>query len=260
MTWALALLQLARAPRAVLIASLVMFALYLRTRSSGLVLVHGLAILLVCMIGFLINNLHDVEKDRQNHPERPLPRGAIAIEAGAVAFFVLLAAVLVLIRLEMPYGTAYLYVLGLLGMINYNYVVAYLWPLKNVYAAAVTTLPLFVIWRISPPAAPLAALALSLFLHTLAIEMLSDIRDQSGDAQTPVKWLGEARATLVALACKLAAGVLLLACATAATAWAASIILLTDAVLIRLWLADRHRCRLTQAMTLQVALGACLLR
>ncbi len=261
MAWPVALFQLVRAPRAVLVSSIVLFALYLRTANWGMSLIHALPLMLICMIGFLINNLHDIEKDRQNHPDRPLPRGAISVGAGAVAFFALLATVLTFIRLLMPHEIAFLYVLGLLGMINYNYVVSYLWPLKNAYAAAVTTLPLFVIWQLSPPAAPLAVIAVSLFLHTLGTEMLSDLRDWRGDAQTIVKWLGVRAATLTAFACKLGAGILLLACATTASAIATALaVLLVEGILAFLWVSDFHRRQLTIAMTAQVAIGACLLR
>lgn len=257
--WVASSAQLTRAARSLLIASVVFVPLLLRSdwRTAA---AYALPIALICMIGYLINDLHDVEKDRENHPERALPRGALPAAAAAALFFALLTICLLIIRLAMPPQSGFLYVVGLLAIINYNYVVSYLWPLKNVYVGAVATLPLLMIWRIASPSASLAVVAVALFLHVAGTEMLSDIKDHKGDGATPAKAIGLCAATRLAFAAKLGAGLaLLFAITSIATASAALAIIALEAIYFRSWKAGVDRNLLIRLMPAQVVIGLCFL-
>jgi geranylgeranylglycerol-phosphate geranylgeranyltransferase len=83
-------------------------------------LTHALPLLTISICGFVINDLRDIEKDRKNHPNRPLPSSAISEIGASVIYFSLLGASLILIKLyvELPY--VYLYLLFLIGLVNYN--------------------------------------------------------------------------------------------------------------------------------------------
>lgn len=240
-----------------LISSLIFLVILLRS-DWRTALVNALPVALICMIGYLINDLHDVEKDRENHPDRALPRGTLSAPAAATLFFGLLAACLLLIRLAIPPEAAFIYLVGLLAIINYNYVVAYLCPLKNAYAAAVTILPLFIIWEIAHPPHALTAVAPALFLNAMGTEMLSDVKDHKGDGATLAKALGLNTATQLAFGSKVCGGLILLLVATSvATVLAALAILALEAVFVRLWWSGADRSVITKLMPAQVAIGAC---
>src|SRR5438874_105203 len=60
---------------------------------------HSLPILTICMCGFVINDLSDIEKDRENHPHRPLPSNMVGAVSASAIYFTLLTISLVLIKL-----------------------------------------------------------------------------------------------------------------------------------------------------------------
>jgi 4-hydroxybenzoate polyprenyltransferase len=150
----------------------------------------SLPVLTICMCGFVINDLSDIEKDRENHPLRPLPSRAINELAASIVYFGLLAASLVAIKLYVAPSLVYLYVLLLIALINYNYVVAYVPAAKTVYVAIVGLIPVFILASIIGGWSTAARIAPSLFLFLLGRELLMDVQDSRGDGKTLAKTVG----------------------------------------------------------------------
>src|SRR5262249_44116806 len=142
------------------------------------------------------------DKDRLNHPERPLARSALSPFSASVIYFVLLGVSLTLIKavVELPY--VYLYLLLLVGLINYNYVVLYTPILKNVYVATVGTIPLFILASLVPRQRGYILVVGSLFMFLLAREILMDIEDVVGDGMTFSKRVGLEHAQRIAFSVK----------------------------------------------------------
>lgn len=175
------------------------------TRDLREAFLYALPLLLAFLSGYTINNLHDIEKDRVNHPNRPLPSGAISVSVAAAIFFLLLAATLLSIKLFVPTASAYLFLLMLIGLVNYNYVVLYFPYAKNLFMALIGTIPLLILFR--APGGPILKpnLLPALFLFLLGMEMLSDTIDIKGDGQTFANLVGAVRATPLGFLVKLLA-------------------------------------------------------
>ena len=230
--------------------------LAIKTKDCAYALQMSFPLLPICMCGFTANNLHDIEKDRENHPNRPLVTGVIHPLTGAAIFFALLAFALAMVRYLVPTSLVFLYLLGLITLINYNYVVFYFPFLKNAFVAAAGTIPLLLLGSI--PGAPSihmsAVIALMFFLF--GIELLSDTEDSKGDGLTLANRLGPHRAQLVAFISKILADmVLLVGWPGFAGRLTAAALLLSDILLWTLWwLEVRHRL-LINLMKIQIVVG-----
>jgi geranylgeranylglycerol-phosphate geranylgeranyltransferase len=206
-----ALFQLTRAEMATFAFIAVFLSLALSSRNIGYSLRMSVPLLPICMCGFVANNLHDIEKDRENHPDRPLASGTVSVLGGATIFFALLAVALTSVRWLIPPYSVFPYLLGLIALINYNYVVFYFPYLKNAYVAAAGTIPFLLL--ASLPVAPkfrwVTVAALILFLF--GIEILSDTEDSKGDGLTLVNRVGLSGSQRIAFCSKLLADIALLA-------------------------------------------------
>lgn len=196
----------------------------------------------ICMCGFVLNNLHDLERDRKNHPGRPLPMEKITQTASAVLFFVLLAIALVSIRMWIPAQHAYPYLLLLILMNIYNYVVTYFAYLKNVIVGFAGLIPILVVASVGSPAFPFWPILCAALFFILCVEILSDILDASGDGFTFVKVIGLRAASYLAFAFKLISDLVLLFSSTTVLKSGLSLtILAIDSVLFLVWQASRRR-------------------
>jgi UbiA prenyltransferase family protein len=152
-------------------------------RTNNLVLSFGRAtpLLFICMCTFIANSLDDVEKDRVNHPERPLPAHQLTPTFATILYFGSLLASLFLIRHYVPERFALWYYGLTVISTSYHYVVDFLPGLKAFYVAAtVSFLPLMMAaWF--PKEAKLYFVAGSAFLFTAGKEICMDIRDRRGD-------------------------------------------------------------------------------
>jgi len=151
--------------------------LYYSTRDLQESVACSLPILTISMSGFVINDLHDIDKDRENHPSRPLPSDKISPISASILYFALLTISLVLLKAYIPPSQMYLYLLLLIGLINYNYVVAYVPALKDLYVAAVGIIPVLILSTLLPAKRGYVLVIACLFLFLLGREMLMDIED-----------------------------------------------------------------------------------
>ena len=152
-------------------------------RSNDLTLSFGRAtpILLIAVCTFIANDLDDIEKDKVNHPKRPLPAGQLSPTFGATLYFIALFSALFLIRHYVPERLAFWYYLLTAMSISYRYVVDYVPGLKAPYVAATAAiLPLMVAsWY--PHESRLYCVAGASFLLIMGKEICLDIRDRPGD-------------------------------------------------------------------------------
>jgi geranylgeranylglycerol-phosphate geranylgeranyltransferase len=110
-------LQLTRIDSSLLAYASVFVPVYWSSNNISYALDYSVPVLPICMCGYVINDLHDIEKDRQNHPARPLPSNQISQTWASVIYFVLLAISLAPIKVFIKDEYVYLYLLLLLALI-----------------------------------------------------------------------------------------------------------------------------------------------
>ncbi len=217
---------------------------------------HSAPILAICMCGFVINDLSDIERDRENHPERPLPNNLVSEVAASVVYFCLLTISLLSIKIYVDQSNVYLYVLLLVCLINYNYVVSYIPVLKNVYVALTGLIPIFILSSLINGGSNIYEIALSLFLFLLARELLMDVQDSSGDDRTAANILGLKSAENIAFVLKvLASASLFLAVRDAFDVILTAFVLLLDIAFIVLWRNSAYRRAIIHLMKVQLVVG-----
>lgn len=177
-----AILRLIRFSTSLLCALAIFLPLLARTKNLVLSISEALPLLFICMCTFIANDLDDVEKDRINHPERPLPAGELTLEFASVLYFLSLGVALFLTRYFVPHDVAFWYYVLITLTISYRYVVAFLPSLKTVYTAIGSSIPLLLVATSYPHEQKLKVAAASVFLFILSREICGDLQDRSGDA------------------------------------------------------------------------------
>jgi geranylgeranylglycerol-phosphate geranylgeranyltransferase len=175
-----ALLRLTRLDSSVLAFLAVFFPLWVRTGNLAQSLGRAIPMLFTYMCAFIANDLDDVEKDRVNHPDRPLPSGYITPAFAAILYFTCLALALFLTRHYVPPTTAFLYYALISLHISYGYLVEVLPGLKAPYVGAMNTIPILIVATLFPETKLYVAASSILFL-VLGREICMDIRDRPGD-------------------------------------------------------------------------------
>lgn len=182
-----ATIRLAR-PHTTLLAFLTIFVpVFVHTRDATASLTLAAPLLFVSMCTFLLNDLNDVEKDRINHPYRPLPRGEITPVLVVIIYYICLALALFSIRFGVRHApTAFLYYVLLILAVNYSYIVEYIAAIKAPYVAAVSTLPILIVAAHYPRRRELYLTAAAFFAFNLGRELCRDVIDRPGDGASPV--------------------------------------------------------------------------
>ncbi len=152
--------------------------------------VYALPILTTCMNGFVINDISDIEADKINHPERPLPNKDISEFTAIIIYYGLLAFTLCYVKLFIENSVVYGYLLFLIGLINYNYVVRHTPSIKNIYIALVGTTPFLILLTLIPDFDRNIPVIIAMFFFVLGREILMDVHDEKGDGQTLAKIIG----------------------------------------------------------------------
>ena len=210
--------------------------------------IRALPIAVISMCGFTINNLYDIEKDRENHPDRVLPRGEISPVIGGVIYFGLLAISLALVRIYADEANAFLYLLLLLSVVNYNVAITYFPYTKNIYVAAVGGISASILLTLTGGFGTHRYVILAVFFYLLGKEMLMDVLDEKADAMTFVKIIGIKRSENIAYSMKLIADALLLLQATSAIPMTlVGCLVVSDAASLYLW-----KARASKALSLFV--------
>jgi 4-hydroxybenzoate polyprenyltransferase len=162
------------------------FAIFLpftvRTNDPSIGFGRAIPLLFICMCTFVANDLGDVEKDRINHPDRPLPAGHLTCTLAAVLYFTFLGLGLFTTRHYISPRIAFWYYALMTVTISYGYVVECLPGLKAPYVATAVSVPILIVAASYPDEPGLNIVAVSTFLFTLGREICMDILDRDGDA------------------------------------------------------------------------------
>jgi hypothetical protein len=141
----------------------------------------SIPILFIGMCTFIANDLDDIEKDRVNHPDRPLPAHHMTPEVATVIYFASLGAALFSTRHFVARDIAFWYY-GLMTLsISYRYIVDALPSIKTLYVAAASSVPVLIVVTSHPSERRLFIVAATVFLLTLGRELCGDILDRAGD-------------------------------------------------------------------------------
>jgi geranylgeranylglycerol-phosphate geranylgeranyltransferase len=156
--------------------------LLVRTSDWRISLGRAIPVLFICVCTFIGNDLDDVERDRVNHPERPLPTGDLSAAVAGIMYFTSLSLALFATRHYVTQGIAFWYY-GLIAIsISYGYVVECFPSLKAPYVAAVSSIPVLIVAAWYPAEGRLYFVAGSVFLVSLGREICMDITDRVGDS------------------------------------------------------------------------------
>lgn len=145
------------------------------------------AIILICMnaASFAINDYWDVDKDKINHPERPLPSGSLSPQQAWWSAAILFA-VAIITSMALGFSAFILVSFSSLLLWNYSHLLTYSGVLGNVIVAAnVASIILLGSIVAKKPLAMLYPLGF-LFCYILAKEIVWDIHDAEGDRQLSV--------------------------------------------------------------------------
>jgi len=176
-----------------------------RTKSFLFSALQAIPLLFISMCTFLINDLDDVEKDKINHPSRPLPRGDISPVLVVIIYYTCLAAALLTIRLGVQNQRAeFLYYALLTLAISYGYIVEYLPIFKPVYVAGTSALPILILIALYPPETMLYLMAGAVFAFILGRELCLDLMDRPGDAVSALHRVHPSRLATIALSLEVA--------------------------------------------------------
>jgi 4-hydroxybenzoate polyprenyltransferase len=177
-----AILRLTRLDSSLLAFFAIFLLFVVRTNELGLSFGRALPLLFIGMCTFIANDLDDVERDRTNHPERPLPARLLSRTFAVVLYFAFLASALFSTRHFVTPGVAFLYYALTALSISYGYVVGGIPSLKAPYVATVSTIPVLILITSYPEESGLYLVAAAMFFLTLGREMCMDIKDRAGDA------------------------------------------------------------------------------
>lgn len=170
-----ALLQISRIDSAIIGSLGIFVPNYFRTRDASLSLGRAVPVLFICMCAFIANDLDDLERDKVNHPKRPLPTGRLTTTVAAGSYFICLGVSLLTIRHFIDPRTAFWYYALMAMCISYTYVVEWIPLLKAPYVAAAISLPVVIVVGCFPQEKRLYLVATSAFFLGLARELCMDI-------------------------------------------------------------------------------------
>jgi len=193
-------LKLSRASTCALAFALVFLPYYFHTRELWPSVALAIPIFSIAMCMFILNDINDIERDRINHPGRPIPAGAITVETAAIVYLMLFGVSLALVRVLIETSAHYVYLLGFLLAINYNTIVNNVPKLKTPYVAFTATIPVFIVNTAAGGAVIPISLAAAIFLFVLGREILMDLQDSPGDGLTLAKSFSIRAACIVAFA------------------------------------------------------------
>ena len=204
-----AILRLTRLGTSLLGFVAIFVPLLVRTRDWRISLGRAIPLLFICVCTFIGNDLDDLERDRVNHPERPLPTGNLSVAVAGIMYFTSLSLALFTTRHYVTQGIAFWYY-GLIAIsISYGYVVECFPSLKAPYVAAVSSIPILIVAAWYPAEVRLYFLAGSVFLVSVGRETCMDITDRVGDSISFMHRFEPRTLALIAF-CIEAAGLLLL--------------------------------------------------
>lgn len=157
--------------------------------TSFQLLADSVAFMLAIAFANIHNDILDIESDKVNQPNRPLPAGLISVKAATIGAIATIAIALVMAVLPTVEAITHItfYVLLFAGLFLYNRYLKHIPLVKNMTVAFMCTTPLLRMffhngfsWEPLYPAIGFA------FLYTLAREIVKDLEDVAGDIQAGI--------------------------------------------------------------------------
>src|ERR1700743_1899592 len=182
------ILKLIRFTKSFLSAFSVFLPTLVKTRNLSLSLTYSISVFTIVALGFIINDVNDIERDAVNNPDRVLPQKLITSEFAITIYYLMLLATLIVIKFFMPLNSVFVFMLYLVLIINYNYLVDSFPYLKNFYVLVISVVHLSIIFLLIPVNWFFGG---CIILNILCQEILLDLRDLRGDGKTLPKILGE---------------------------------------------------------------------
>ena len=176
-----AIFQLTRLETSLLGFFAVLIPLFARSHDLYSSFRKALPFLLTGVCTFIANDLDDLDRDRINHPNRPLPAGYISPEFAVTLYFIFLGLTLISIWCFISPGIDFFYYSAISLAVSYGYISEYLPVMKPPYVAVAATVPILIVASSYPHETKLYVLSGSILLLTLGREMCKDIRDRAGD-------------------------------------------------------------------------------
>jgi len=181
-----------------------------RTRDVTVSSIAALPLFFISVCTFIANDLSDIERDRINHPERPLAKGEIRAEVAAGLYFVFLFLALMTIRFCIPSDGAFLYYVLLILSASYVHIVERAPGVKAPYVATAIALPVVIIASRYPAEKNLYVVASAVLLFSLGKELCMDLLDRPGDTYSFMHQIAAWRVASTAFALQIIAMALLL--------------------------------------------------
>lgn len=197
MQTASALLRLTRPASTILACLSVLLPVAARTGSMPYSVTVAVPMLFIAMCTFILNDIDDIETDKVNHPERPLPSGRLLLRFVTATYFACLALALFLTKAFVPGRASYLYYTLLILSINYKYAAEHFPNLKAIYVAGASIFPILVTVSLVQ-SFHLYLIGASTFFFILGRELLLDYIDRAGDPASFVSSLSKRSLTLLA--------------------------------------------------------------
>ena len=252
---ALSFLKLSRIDTCFLITFAVFAPALLHSGDLYFSFTQSIPLLPMSMCAFVLNDIHDAERDRINHPDRIIPSGKIGPKVAILFYFLLLVISLLLIKVYIPRDYFYWYLLLLILYINYNYVVTDFPSYKNIYVSITAAILIYLLSHILVDP-QIGILALSIFLFIFGRELLMDVLDAHGDGKTLAHKLGDETATSIAFIFQIIGIGILLFIVDTLFEMVAEIIIITILVLVwHHWKHSQKRQRLITLMKVQLLIG-----
>ncbi len=179
-----AMLRLTRLGTSLLGFVAIFLPLLVRTNDLRMSLGRAIPLLFTCASTFIANDLDDVERDRVNHPGRPLPAGHLTPAVAGIMYFACLSLAVFSTKYYVTPSVAFWYYTFMVISISYGYTVACFPSLKPPHVATAGSILVLIVAAWYPNERRLYIVAGSLFLITLGREICLDIRDRRGDAVT----------------------------------------------------------------------------
>ena len=195
--------QLLRLDSSILAFLSVLLPVLSRTRDINLSLGRSLPLFFIAACTFIINDIEDIEKDKINHPHRPLPSGQVSPPFVAVLYYLVLALALLTTRFFVTAnGIAFWHYLLLTMSISYGYVVEYLPGLKAPYVAGASSIPVVILAAYYPRELELYIVAAAILIFTLGRELCMDLVDRPGDPSSFMHRIPPGRVAVGAFTCE----------------------------------------------------------
>lgn len=199
------LARLTRLDSSLFIFSVVFVPLIARGNDFLESLVFALPLLTTSMCAFALNDINDIERDRTNHPSRPLATGILSIRFAMGVYLFLLIATLIWLRVFLDFSLVWPYVLYLIILINYNYVIDEFPVFKNIAVSIAIVMPVIILDNLIRDRISHLSVITAVFLFILGREVLMDVRDTQGDGETLPKKFGKKRSAIGAFILQLIA-------------------------------------------------------